>query len=373
MIVEIALAVFVSVYALMLILFLIAWINIPESEKSICTDTLKISVIIPVRNEEKNINRLLDDLGRQNYKNQYFEVIVIDDHSDDSTFEIVSTALRTVPYKLKIISLDVTAGKKEAINKGIESSIGDVIITTDADCRVGVDWLCEIAGQFRNERTSLVFGPVKFTLTTDSFSLWQALEFAALQTTGAATLHLGFPTMCNGANMAYRKKVFYNIGGFRGNEHIASGDDEFLMHKVFHANPNAVKYLKSRYAMVVTTPLSDFNSFINQRRRWASKWEGYRIAYPRILAIVVFAANLSILAGAILAIAGYIHFFWFLALWIAKLIPEYLFSVVSAKFFRNRIAQKHFLILAVLYPVYAVFFGIAGRFGKYKWKGRDLK
>lgn len=370
---EIALAVFVSVYVLMLILILITWIKIPLSEKSDCTDSLKMSVIIPVRNEARNILRLLDDLGKQNYTNQYFEVIAIDDHSDDSTFDKVSSASQTVSYKLKIISLDVTTGKKEAIKKGIESSLGEIIVTTDADCRVGVDWLCEIARQFKRERTNLVFGPVKYTYAMNSFSSWQAMEFAVLQTTGAATLHLGVPTMCNGANMAYRKKVFFEVGGFRDNEYIASGDDEFLMHKVFQIDTDAVKFIKSRYAIVETTPLPDLKSFINQRRRWASKWEGYRIAYPKILAIAVFVANLSIMAGAILAITGYIHFFWFLAIWIMKFIPEYLLLVVSSKFFEIRIAQNNFLILAVLYPVYAVFFGIAGRFGKYRWKERDLK
>ena len=369
---EIVLSVFVSVYVLVLILILVTWINIPFSEKSDCKDSLMMSVIIPVRNEVKNIRLLLDDLGKQKYTNQYFEVIVIDDHSDDSTFDIVASASGTVPYKLNIINLDVTMGKKQAIKKGIESSRGEIIVTTDADCRVGVDWLCEIAHQFKCERTNLVFGPVKYTCAMDSFSLWQSMEFAVLQTTGASTLHLGVPTMCNGANMAYRKKVFFRAGGFAGNEHIASGDDEFLMHKVFLIDPVAVKYIKSQHAIVETTPLPDLKSFINQRRRWASKWEGYRIPYPRLLAIVVFVANLSIMAIGILAITGYIHFVWFLAIWILKFIPEYLLLVVSNKFFGRSIAQKNFLILAVLYPVYAVFFGIAGRFGKYSWKGRDL-
>ena len=122
--------------------------------------------------------------------------------------------------------------------------------------------------------------------------IMQAVEFAGLIAIGAASIAKRSPNMCNGANIAYPKKIFYQVNGFEGYSNIASGDDEFLMHKIFALSTEPrqltgqnVYFLKNKEATVFTRPAKKLSQFIAQRKRWASKWGKYTDIKIKLLAI----------------------------------------------------------------------------------------
>src|SRR5688572_1499551 len=207
-----------------------------------------LSIVIPVRNEQAGIIHLLEDIRNQSYQN--FEVIVVNDSSRDNTADIVLN-FTSQDAKFRFLASG-GEGKKVALTTGINASRGEIIVTTDGDCRVKVDWLKAVQKYFQAHDTKMVFGAVKLE-GTSFFSVLQAHEFLSLVGTGAATLRYGVPSMCNGANLAFRKDVFFEVGGYANNLHIPSGDDEFLMRKIFQLYPKGIFFLSDSNGVVKTT------------------------------------------------------------------------------------------------------------------------
>ncbi|MCY7359933.1 MAG: glycosyltransferase, partial [Rudanella sp.] len=234
-------------YATMTLALWWGWGRVPTI-RSVVQPIVSISVIIPVRNEAENLPFLLQDLARQTYS--HFEVIVADDSSTDDTVAVVRQLADGLPYTLTLLPLTderTGAPKKRAIAQSIKIAQGDLILTTDGDCRAGPDWVLSFATFYTEHKPKMITGPVTFTSAMSAwqtlFSQLQTVEFASLIGSGAATLALGMPTMCNGANLCYEKRVFDEVKGFAGIDHVASGDDELLMHKIAKQYPSGVKFL----------------------------------------------------------------------------------------------------------------------------------
>jgi hypothetical protein len=201
----------------------------------------------------------------------------------------------------------------------------------------------------------------------------QGLELAGLVASGAAGILLGAPTMCNGANLSYRRASFAAVNGFSGNTHVASGDDEFLLHKLHAAYPAGIRFLKHEQAIVRTTAQPTVRQLMRQRVRWASKWQHYRTAAPRRLAVLVLAANVALAAGVLVLPwqAGLVP--WTVAAWVVKLGADVLFLTPVLRFF-NRLRWLLWVpVLQLAYAPYALLVGVAGLRGGYEWKGRQVK
>src|SRR5690606_3333641 len=165
---------------------------------------------------------------------------------------IISTRL---PYTTLFRSNEsdkLNSYKKKAIAKAIESCRGELIVTTDADCRMGTQWLKTIVGYFEQQDLYMLSSPVVYSEEKSFFERLQTLEFLYLIGLGAAGIGNGKPTTCNGANLAYRKDVFLELGGFNGIDNLASGDDELLLHKVAEKYADRIGFCKSREAIVYT-------------------------------------------------------------------------------------------------------------------------
>jgi cellulose synthase/poly-beta-1,6-N-acetylglucosamine synthase-like glycosyltransferase len=362
-------------YALGVLAFIIFWEKIPLNtiNGSISSKT-KISVIIAVRNEEDTISLLLEDLNKQSYPNEKFEVIVIDDYSTDRTIEKLKAF--SAKYSLKIISLTnesaFTGNKKRCIEKGIQASEGDLVITTDGDCRVGKDWINAIENFYISSGSKMIVGPVSFFESDRFFKQMQTLEFASLIGSGAACLTMGIPNMCNGANLAYEKSVFYEVDGFTGNEQVPSGDDEFLMHKVYGKYPQKVKFLKDKRTIVYTDSKNSIQEFVNQRKRWASKWAFYKIINIKLVASFIFLFNLSNAVFFGLVFFGVFPPVLFLEQILIKVCLEFVFLRQVLRFFDKKIQWLPFFVLQLIYPFYVIFFALGSLTGKYEWKGRKI-
>ncbi len=358
-------------YSLLIIYYWLAWKSIPGYFASTSSPKTKISVIIPARNEEENIDGLLQALQEQSYSKELFEVIVVDDHSTDSTVNIVQKYLSVKLIQLK--EENINSYKKKAIETGVVAATGDLIVTTDADCIPSRDWLITIAAFKEKNYSVFIAAPVVIDCNSSVLQVFQSMDFMVLQgITGAAVCKKQL-SMCNGANLAYEKNVFNEVNGFSGIDNIASGDDMLLMHKIWKKHPDKVHYLKSKEAIVSTQPMKTWKEFFNQRIRWASKAKYYDDKRIILVLLLIYLFNLSFL---ILAIAGFFcHYYWLYlgGLWIAKTIIEFPFVYLVSKFFGKQSLVKYFFFFQPLHIFYTIISGLFGQFGKYEWKGRKVK
>jgi cellulose synthase/poly-beta-1,6-N-acetylglucosamine synthase-like glycosyltransferase len=331
-----------------------------------------VSIILAVRNEEKNIVNLLTDISRQSYPGHLLEIIIVNDHSTDSTVSKVEAFASEAPFELILINLQEDEGKKAAINKGIKSSNNEIIITTDGDCRADSHWVTSMVACFDNKNIQLVSGPVRMYPQVSLWQRFQSIEFSSLISAGAATLSLGWPTMANGANLAYRKDAYTNIKG-QSKQNISSGDDIFLLHEVSHVYSNAIVFCRDPRAIINTEPAKNLISFYHQRKRWAGKWQFYNNIPTILLAAFVFIVNLVVLSLPLLVLLGTLTPVLAANLFVVKLVFEFIFLREVQKFFSSRFLLHEFIILAIIYPAYVTFMALVGLIGKYKWKDRTTR
>lgn len=363
---------FLFIYAVLIFYYHNGWKLAPEFVASSSVERNFISVIIPARNEEKNITAVLDSLQEQSYPKSFFEVIVVDDFSTDNTATIIRK------HSLQNIVLiqpgeDKTSSKKKAIETGIKKAKGELVITTDADCIVPKNWLQTINAFYQNKKAAFIAAPVKFQHNNSFFQIFQALDFLTLQGITAASVFKNFHAMCNGANLAYQKKSFEEVNGFEGIDKVATGDDMLLMYKMWKKYPDKVFYLKSKEAIVTTQPMPTLKDFIMQRKRWASKtfvFDDNRIFF--VLAFVYFF-NCLFLALIIASILNTFYWYYVLGFLVAKTIIEFPFVNSVAKFYNEQKLMRYFFLFQPIHIFYTVIVGAISQFGKYEWKGRRTK
>lgn len=337
-----------------------------------------ISVIIPARNEAANIKTCVISILQQHYPQTLFEVIVIDDHSTDETGDIVrsinASNLRCIPLAEYIDNnTAITAYKKKALATGIAQSKGQLIVTTDADCTVQPQWLCNIATLYEQNKAVMVVGPVVFSSDGSTVQTFQAIDFMSMQGITVATHQLNLGNMCNGANLAFDKAAYESVGGYTGIDHLSSGDDYLLLMKLQKAFPGRIGYLKAHDSIVTTTPQPDWRSFLQQRIRWASKSGKYDDSKLTSILLFVYVFNLSFL---VVLIAGFfMHHLWLLLLgmFIIKTIAELYYLRPVAEYFKKEQLLKRFVWLQPLHILYIVVAGFLGFVGVYQWKGRTTK
>lgn len=337
----------------------------------------KVSVIIPVRNEEENISNCMAALIHQRFPVELMEILVSDDHSEDGTEARVQDMIRKFPGN-KISFLKKEAGhpgnlyKKEAITEAIQKSTGELIVTTDADCLMTENWLTTIVSYYEKEKPWLIAGPVCFDEGKSILEKIQALEFAGLIGIGAGSISNKMPVMCNGANLAYQKKIFNEVNGFSDLSGSVSGDDTQLMMKISAKDPAKIHFLKSQDAVVSTPAMSTLKSLLQQRRRWASKIPTKMSALTVLVAVIAWLLH----TGLVLAFSTLFFdpsYGWFvISIFLLKIIPEYLLLRDVTDFFERGNPAGLFLCAQLFYPFYIFFIGVISPFTSYQWKGREI-
>jgi poly-beta-1,6-N-acetyl-D-glucosamine synthase len=331
-----------------------------------------ISVIIAVRNEEKNVTGLVGYLARQSYPKVLFEVIIVNDHSTDNTLNILNTLTSDLTVKILQLPEGITS-KKKAIEAGIKEASGELIVTTDADCSMGEFWLQSFASFYRETGAQFIAAPVKMDGHFSLLDTFQSLDFLAMQAITGASVNNRFHTMCNGANLAYTKSAFLEVNGFEGIDEIPSGDDMLLMHKIYSSDPNKVLYMKNTEAIVSTHPESSWKNFLQQRIRWASKAVHYKDKRIFYVLAITYLVNVCYM---VLAVAAIVQIYWLsflLLLLLAKVLIEFPFVNAPAIFFQQQKLMKYFPFLQPVHIVYIIISGWLGRFGSYEWKSRVIK
>jgi len=363
------------VYVVLVLYMLRGWFQIPYFNSEQETVSTPVSVLIAARNEEENIARTLDCIVQQDFPKELLQIIVVDDHSTDKTATIVASYASRGVTLLSLNEGDkLNSYKKLAISRAIAQASGEIIITTDADCRMGRGWLRTIVRCFEETRAYMVSSPVAYDEEKSCFEQLQTLEFLYLIGLGAAGIGNKNPTTCNGANLAYRRDLFYEMGGFNGIDNLASGDDELFLHKVAEKYAAKIRFCKSKEAIVYTDAKATLSAFISQRRRWASKSTKYRDKRVVCLGVSIWLFNLSLIAGLLQFVVDLpnIHVLFLLAFGM-KVLVELVFIYPLCS-----LVNRHFLLvylfpLSFIHAVYLVYIGVAGNVGKYDWKGRKVR
>ena len=335
-----------------------------------------VSVIIPVRNETSHILRILEEMRNQDFPVNLLEVIVVDDFSDDSSMAYAEWFAKQFPeFPLVLISsatLERKAfGKKRAIERAVAKAKGEIILCTDADTMHGSGWISAMAGSFGLIQPQMVLGPVVFCQEKNLLQKIQTLEFMGIIGTTAGSACLGYPVMCNGANLGYRRAAFIATGGYSGNLQFGSGDDQFLMNSIRkHFGQHAIIYTNDRSAIVSTEPEASLIGFLNQRLRWVSKSRGYSDPVVIAVGMVTWFIHFLLLSGMVLGMFFREILVLSLALWLIKILLEYPMVWLMMRFFRKKELSGYYFIAQVFQLVYVVLVGMLGLFLPYRWKGR---
>lgn len=358
-----------SIYFGFLMAGIIGWRKFVRQDK-LTTGTIKefVSVIIAVRNEEHSIIGLLESLRLQDFQHGNFEIILVNDHSTDHTDQKIQSWMRDNPQLQSSYVKSNEHGKKWALTNGIQNATGNIILTTDADCTLPSDWISRMVMSFSPE-TTMVIGLVKIQQDNSLFSRLQALEFSSLMGSGVALLSLGFPVMSNGASLAFRKTSFVEVNGYEDNLHVPSGDDEFLMRKLWMKFPGSVRPMHFSSEPVATRAHASLKDFVNQRLRWAGKWNINDSMVAKALAFFILLFQLTVVIALIFLIFGEYSLETGILLGTKLFLEGYFLYCVNSNT-SQRFSWTAFLLMQVIYPFYVLIIGTLSQLLDYEWKGR---
>lgn len=385
---EIILLIVLGIYVLFILQLIFGFDKIKSFVRTDEKPITKFSIIVPFRNEEKNLLKLLKSISKLNYPKDLFEIILVDDFSSDGSEKVFNTwrfqnglIQTTLLENLRLSN----SPKKDAISRAIPILKHEWVITTDADCTVNKNWLLTLDNFIQKNNVEMVVGAVVYKTKNNWFHQFQQLDLLSLQGTTIGSFGIRKPFMCNGANFAYTKKLFNEIRGFDGNNKMASGDDVFLLQKALKNHADKVHYLKNTDSIVKTKPENDLYKLFMQRVRWASKTTGYSGYYSKSLAVVVLVMNALLVASLGLRIIGTsfidcaqddtlsLTISWQILLitFSIKYFVDYLLLLKSNQYLRK---SKFIFPIAssLVYPFFSSFVGIYSLFGNFSWKGRNF-
>jgi cellulose synthase/poly-beta-1,6-N-acetylglucosamine synthase-like glycosyltransferase len=362
-------------YACLILFYRMGWKGLNEHQfDKTRLPTTKVTVIIPARNEEATIANVLQDILAQAYPAHLLEILVIDDHSEDNTAKIVAAFKNVQCISLQAHSSELPskAYKKKAIEIAIQQCKGELIVTTDADCRMCEYWLAGIVNYFETYKPVMIAAPVIYTNSKEWFSIFQSLDFMTMQGITAAVVSTRTGSMCNGANLAYTKQAFDAVYGFSGVDHLASGDDMFLMYKMEKQFPGKTTYMKCKDSIVYTYAAPSRQAFITQRIRWASKSTQLKDKRIQAVLMMVFIWNALFPITILLAFITPSLWFLFFVMLCTKIVVELLLVVPISKFFKKSQEVIYLVLLQGIHILYILYVAIAAQIKPYTWKNRKI-
>lgn len=362
-------------YFSIVISFIIGFNYIKTVKNRFIVPKHSFSIVVPFRNESKNLHQLLKSIQQLNYNPNLYEILLVNDSSEDEFRLVIENFQKHFP-STNILLLDnerkTASPKKDAINTAILKAKYNWIVTTDADCIVPISWL-QIFNQYIEDHQPLfICAPVKFEEENSLLFHFQNLNFLSLIGSTIGSFGIKKPIMCNGANLCYKKDIFKTLNGFDGNLSYASGDDIFLLEKMVENFPDQTHFLKSDSAMVETRSESSIISFYNQQLRWASKSSSYKNNFTKFVSIVVFIMNFTISILVIYTVLFSAFYIWFLLIFISKMLIDYILIKKTTNFIKSKKSLKLYLLTSVLYPFFTTFIAITSIFKSYQWKGREF-
>jgi cellulose synthase/poly-beta-1,6-N-acetylglucosamine synthase-like glycosyltransferase len=329
----------------------------------------KVSVIVSLHNEEKNVDALINCLVSQEYPKKLYEIIMVNDRSVDKTQHLLEIAQNKYD-NIQILNInhlqDNFAPKKYAIDTAITKASGEIMLLTDADGRPGKKWIQSMVLCFSTD-TGLVLGNAPY-YANSMIQKMLAMEYFSHATIAAATVGMGYPLTCVGTNMAYRKQVYLDVHGFGEYKNVHSGDDDLFLQGVRDDSNWNIRYATSEDSHVKNAPPKSVKQFIQQRMRYASKGFKYPLKVTLSL-FIYYLFNVFILISVLLSIFNYCWLAGFIGIFFIKGIADYILLRKSVKTINAKIYFSLFPIVNIIHVPYVIFFGLLGNIKKYEWAG----
>ncbi|MEI6312511.1 MAG: glycosyltransferase [Bacteroidota bacterium] len=382
MILQLIIIILSSVYLIHLLTYFYFW-NIKSIKKNILATTTNeipfITIILVARNEEEHIQKCIEHLVAQNYPNNYFEIILVDDFSEDKTLALVTDLNHPFIQCISLANIlssefSTAANKKRGISLAIKQAKGSIIACSDADAFVSKNWLTQIRQTFENKDIQFSTGPVLYINNNNLLEKFQTADMYSMIGMSAASIEMNQPYMCNGANLAYRKKAFELVDGYKNIDHLATGDDVLLMHKINeHFGGKAIYYNLNEDALVYTYAEKNWNGFLQQRTRWVSKSAHYKNGFIKMTLAFMYVFHLCLLLWPICILCQLSNWYLYLIVIGSKTIIDTVFIYSVSQKLNKPFNIFLMPIFEFIYICYISIIGLTASFGNYTWKNRRLK
>lgn len=361
----IILFVVIAVYAVVLFAALIGFFRKSDPNSS-DLKTVSIAIVIAARNESRNIQTLFESLAAQTVMPD--EIILVDDHSDDGTFDSVKQSNAATRLNVQVFKSECK-GKKAALSLGISKATSEIILVTDADCKVSPEWISVHKSEYSSGQTGFTAGMVNI-VGDGIFSMLSVAENIFLQIVTTGFGKLGAPFICNGANISFRRTWFLETGGF-SNDRFASGDDIVLLQRAMKQGLG-IRWIGNK-GVVESFASPTLGVAVDQRARWLSKLfhlqNNSSLMSGILLALVQLTVPVFIFQLAAFGEAGKV----LTAAVILKSCIEVLLLSLAVPFHKRPEVILFYPLAAILYPLIAFGALVKALSGKTRWKGRELR
>lgn len=348
------------------------WLKIRDkSLDDLRVTNIKVAIVIAARNEEANLPILLRSLIIQSYPKENYQIIVSDDHSTDNTIKITENIFKENNIKNGKCVSSPKESKKEALTYAIRNTEAELIISTDADTTMDKDWISSMVQEYESSGAYLICGPVKLTGQNNIFEKLQSIEFTGLSGIGASGIISNLPMFCNGANLAFSKKIFDEVDGYKHSLSY-SGDDTQLMLKIHKSYKGKISFLKDSRAIIQTSVIKRNSDLLEQRKRWASKIPNTLSGFTIFISVLVWLVHFFLLIYFVKALMDFNFLLLFLP-FIMITVSEIVLLKSVGKFFKENIPSWLVIVVLPFYCIYIVSVGLLAPFSTYQWKGRKVK
>ncbi|MGE5440419.1 MAG: glycosyltransferase [Bacteroidota bacterium] len=333
-----------------------------------------VSVYVPARNEEANLHRTLTSLENQTYPKEKLTVVMINDRSTDSTEEVMKEfASRNANFRLINIE-NLPAGiapKKHALMNAIARTDSEIIVTTDADCIHSPAWLMNMISHF-NDGVALVtaltvFDPDDYTV----FHELHTLDFLSQAVVSAGAMGQGLPLMCSAPNLAYKRKVFNEVGGYGDSSSCVSGDDNLFLQNLVKNGNYKTAFALGKDTIVKSLPPKSVKGVWHQRLRWGTQGAFYPLKI-KLAGAVVFLYYLSIVLSPLFYLLG-VTLSVLLALGMVKVAADFFVIKYGFKVLGIKFKTKIFILLSLIHPLLIIATLLSSLTIPFDWKGSNLR
>lgn len=360
-----------GLYAAMILFAISGWQKLKTTSER--ESILGVSILVAARNETDTIETVIEHLIKQDYPKELFEIIVIDDDSEDDTLEKCKR-FQESHSQLKVLSTQEGTGKKAALKTGITEAKFGIIATVDADCRIPSEWLNTMMSNWKTNLTRMLLGPVTLHPTKTIVQQIQSLEMLAIMGLTGGSSFYNRPIMANGANIFFEKTAFEEVGGYEDSDN-PSGDDVFTMLEFNEKWPGSIQFVKDFRAIIHTNPQKTFSDFWQQRKRWLSKKNGYSSNRVKASAMITYAANATGLIALIILMVDFGSYWADRLLWLLliKTVLDLMLTRTVKRDLQPDCSIWNIIPAEIFIVTYVTLLGVIGNVGSYVWKGRAIK
>jgi len=323
---------------------------------------LSFSIIVSAKNEEYNISNLISALKNLNYPEDKYEVIIIDDNSNDDTFHLAKKLTKKLENFTVISAINKKYEKKRgALDYGISLAKYPNIAITDADCVTETNWLLCLSPKF-SAGCDFVFGIAPFYQTNKLVNKVSCYENFRNSLLAISAANFGLAYTASARNFGFKKDAFEKIGGYKNTTETISGDDDLLLREAVKKDLK-VCTLTSPDSYVYSESKRTFREYFSQRARHTQTSFHYPFKQKMFLALWHLMNLVFVFSPAFICINK---------IFILPFLIKIIFDTATAIIYQRKFGYKFIIFeviyLQLIYEIFLIVHFFRAKFGKIEWK-----